>query len=692
MVNPRAVRASPYGGAGHDANDNLLFCNPVFVIGEAMNQRLPIVQKKLTPRIWNDLISAWIPVGCQLLGVSETQCNVTCGRLGLVAVEYDVTLFACGDGVRDLDEQCDDWNERNGDGCDSQCRVEDGWQCKKGSYPAEKYGYDMCQRMPCYAPYNCSGMGVCTPFNTCACVTGFFGKNCNVTLQVIAQSQLDVNATQLPKQLRLPFQGTNAFTLTIPAAAGASNATVQAAMAVYDSSSFPSRPTDPVDLPPNNTVSVAPSEMVFLSPVTDIRIYSALQLQASVLVVLARKWEINRRSTGARINFTLDDPNSNVSVSVMKLNAGGSEWQPVVGTAVSLLSVTSVSFGFPVAENAYYAVFAVLPPIYQQKPREPPPPPAASPVPPDPPLDHTGAIVGGVLGALSLIGAVAFVVWRWRKMRRQAIVAMYYNAVSKARGKRLAAPPTPLPPAHLERPAPKDHESEHLERPLSPELLPPPPVSAASPSIVRPSVWNAVNRYKSSPSLPPPPLQPLQAPPPPLPTGSGGERPSHDKSLLAAAIRSKMLRQSPSIHKSRKAVSAPQAGDQISVSSFDTSMNTAVSEEASRFSQLEVAPAQTPTMDLDEIELQLSAPQVSAMEARLSVDSDDGKSGAFHETESSVASAPSVEVDSLSEDATIWRAREHAAADDVDVYSTASAASVGLSVTVASDQSDGDES
>lgn len=89
------------------------------------------------------------------------------------------------------------------------------------------------------------------------------------------------------------------------------------------------------------------------------------------------------------------------------------------------------------------------------------------------------------------------------------------------------------------------------------------------------------------------------------------------------------------------------------------------------------------------------------------MDSDDGKSGTFHETEkSSVASAPSV-----SEDAAIWRAREHAAADDVDVYSTASAASVGLSVfetvtethsnmtvadqdalTVASDQSDGDDS
>ena len=679
----------------------------------AMNQRMPIVQKKLTPKIWNDVISAWIPVGCQLLGVSETQCNITCDRLGLVAVEYDLTLFACGDGVRDPDEQCDDWNERNGDGCDSRCLIEDGWQCQKGSYPAEKYGHDICQRLPCYAPYNCSGMGVCTPLNTCACATGFFGNNCNVSLLVIAQTQLNANATQLPKQLQLSYQGGNTFTLTIPGVTNTSNETVMAAMAVYESGSFPSRPADPVDVPPNSTVTVAPSETVFLSPITDIRIYSKLRLQASALVVLARKFEINRRSTGARINFTLDDPNSNVTLKVMKLNAGGSEWQSVAGTTFSLVSVSSVSFGFPVAENAYYAVFALLPPVYQKQ-RESTPPPATSTSPsvPELPPDHTAAIVGGVLGGVALIAALAFGVRRWRKTRQQAIVAMYYNAVSKTKGHRPAVPLTPLPQTHLERPEPKVPETGHLERPLSPELPNALQSSAASPSVVRPSIWNAANRYKVSPSQTPPPSQPLQAPQPPPPVVSGGARPSraanmsHDKSLLAAAIRSKMLRQSPSIRNSRLA-SALQLGDQVTNSSFNTTANTAISEDGSHFWERQVAAV--PTMDLDEIEVQLPAPQVSEIAAQISLDSNDVTSQ--NTEEGRIASSTNIEVESLSEDATIWRAREQREADDIDVYSTASATSVGLSVfetvtethshmtaaeedplSVASDQSDDEES
>jgi len=32
--------------------------------------------------------------------------------------------FACGNGVVDLGEQCDDGNRVNGDGCSSACRIE----------------------------------------------------------------------------------------------------------------------------------------------------------------------------------------------------------------------------------------------------------------------------------------------------------------------------------------------------------------------------------------------------------------------------------------------------------------------------------------------------------------------------------------------------------------------------------------
>ena len=44
---------------------------------------------------------------------------------------FDVATreLRCGDGFRDGDERCDDGNTRDGDGCSSSCRVEDGWFC-----------------------------------------------------------------------------------------------------------------------------------------------------------------------------------------------------------------------------------------------------------------------------------------------------------------------------------------------------------------------------------------------------------------------------------------------------------------------------------------------------------------------------------------------------------------------------------
>eukprot|EP00656_Telonema_subtile_P024346 TRINITY_DN2647_c0_g1_i3.p1 TRINITY_DN2647_c0_g1~~TRINITY_DN2647_c0_g1_i3.p1 ORF type:complete len:513 (+),score=129.65 TRINITY_DN2647_c0_g1_i3:287-1825(+) len=40
----------------------------------------------------------------------------------------------CGDGKRFGTESCDDFNAVDGDGCDSSCAVEEGWQCEGGSW------------------------------------------------------------------------------------------------------------------------------------------------------------------------------------------------------------------------------------------------------------------------------------------------------------------------------------------------------------------------------------------------------------------------------------------------------------------------------------------------------------------------------------------------------------------------------
>jgi hypothetical protein len=212
----------------------------------------------------------------------------------------------------------------------------------------------------------------------------------------------------------------------------------------------------------------------------------------------------------------------------MKLDAGGSNWEPITGSNLSLSSSSSVSVSFSVKESAYYAVFATLPPLYSEPPlrRELPPPAADSP--PEAPPDYTSAIVGGVLGAMSLMCLIACGVWRWRKSRKHAILAMYYKAVSKSKTKlppfSISKRPTVPPPAASAE-HPDATGSKHLERP-------PPPVSADSPAGSRPNVWKAVNRLKLLAPLPSPALTPIEQPP--LPTvdqrsGAG----SRDKSLLA---------------------------------------------------------------------------------------------------------------------------------------------------------------
>jgi cysteine-rich repeat protein len=37
----------------------------------------------------------------------------------------------CGNNVKDRGEQCDDGNTESGDGCNSECQVEEGWECSQ---------------------------------------------------------------------------------------------------------------------------------------------------------------------------------------------------------------------------------------------------------------------------------------------------------------------------------------------------------------------------------------------------------------------------------------------------------------------------------------------------------------------------------------------------------------------------------
>jgi len=49
----------------------------------------------------------------------------------VVALSFtpDLARAACGDGILDSGEECDDFNTADGDGCDASCTVEEGWEC-----------------------------------------------------------------------------------------------------------------------------------------------------------------------------------------------------------------------------------------------------------------------------------------------------------------------------------------------------------------------------------------------------------------------------------------------------------------------------------------------------------------------------------------------------------------------------------
>jgi len=71
---------------------------------------------------------------------SSSSLLISLTNLSLPASSADICRTSCGDGYRTPDEGCDDHNTRNGDGCSSNCLVEEGWFCS----PAGD-GHDTCQ-------------------------------------------------------------------------------------------------------------------------------------------------------------------------------------------------------------------------------------------------------------------------------------------------------------------------------------------------------------------------------------------------------------------------------------------------------------------------------------------------------------------------------------------------------------------
>jgi cysteine-rich repeat protein len=64
-----------------------------------------------------------LPAGSYTLSVSDNPITGS-GQTFDYTLRLDVTLYPCGDGQRDVGEQCDDGNMANGDGCSDLCTLE----------------------------------------------------------------------------------------------------------------------------------------------------------------------------------------------------------------------------------------------------------------------------------------------------------------------------------------------------------------------------------------------------------------------------------------------------------------------------------------------------------------------------------------------------------------------------------------
>jgi len=97
--------------------------------------------------------------GGATLGSSGKAVPIEAGRIAVVEIQLGPPRL-CGDGERHPDaELCDDGNGRSGDGCSSQCVVEDEWQCEGMPSVCRRCGDQVCSQGEdlCTCPQDCTG-------------------------------------------------------------------------------------------------------------------------------------------------------------------------------------------------------------------------------------------------------------------------------------------------------------------------------------------------------------------------------------------------------------------------------------------------------------------------------------------------------------------------------------------------------
>jgi cysteine-rich repeat protein len=488
-----------------------------------MSQKLSILTQKLEPKCWDLVSASWVDSDCHLERLNETECTLTCTNLGIFAIEYNSGLFVCGDGVRDLTEACDDWNNANGDGCDTFCQVEDGWKC---SISAEKLGFDKCQRVPCHAPYNCRSRGICLPDSSCFCDSGFFGDTCSQNIPIYFQRVVNYTWSQLPFFVSSEVDNDNQqiFVLTVNKDGNMNmsinGSTVAAGITIYEPEVFPVR-TVRLDASPYMENKF---ETAFLSKIFEVRLKSAGNIIVNATGRIFLTYNFSLRPPF--LNFSLSNTNgwsskngANVTIQIFlcKYSVFNRTWQPITDSKNSDFQRSRVAYDFHAVGPNYYALIAATENVTLEVDVS-----LEQRVQVDPEHSFEASVFAGIAGAILLIAAVVAFWYIRRRNRRRMILAAYYQASVAAARKN-----------QLKKAAVTEQHQSHS--------IPQPPESEATGPSRKQHQRRAVVQLPSK-------VAAIAQDPPPAPLGLSSE-----KMLVAAAIRSK-FKHSDSLNRSLPAL------------------------------------------------------------------------------------------------------------------------------------------
>jgi cysteine-rich repeat protein len=410
-----------------------------------MSQKLSVLAQKLVPKYWDLLSNSWLETGCKILHLTDTECAMSCMSFGMFAIEYNSDLFVCGDGVRDIVENCDDWNTVDGDGCDSRCQIEDGWTCQKGNYPADKLGYDLCKRVPCFAPYNCKSQGLCVSGDVCFCDPGFFGETCNDSLPIFLQLGSNYTWMQLPLYLDAGRDHENEPIFSFVVIRGGNTtlnvngSTLAARVTVYKPDMFKERNvrTSDMSFVGTKSTSKVTFESIFVSNIFDIRLTTAgaLIVNATGRIFLSYKlslpppfMNISLSNINSR-NFK-NGANLTVQINVCQYSVLNNVWQPIPDQIQHVYDERRVVFEFNAFSPNYYALIATA----RIDPVQPVVPAQLQNVEPE--HSNLTAVLAGVVGGTLFLAALLALWYIRRRNRRRMVLAAYYQAATEAARKR----------------------------------------------------------------------------------------------------------------------------------------------------------------------------------------------------------------------------------------------------------------